>query len=85
MSQLIVVFILLLIAHGWTITYNGIQEKDIYLMIGVFCMVIHLMIAGLTFVDDGEHHKYHDYSGLQGGFLVFLRLLLLAGFYYGLS
>ena len=85
MSQLLTVYILLLMAYGWTISYHGLQEKDIYLIVGIFSLVVHVMIAGLTFVDDGEHHKYHDFSGFQGAFLVFLRLLLLAGFFYGIS
>lgn len=59
------------------------DEKDIYLILFLFVLMIHLMITALTFVDDDEYHKYHDFSGIQGIIIVILRLLLFTAYSYG--
>jgi len=40
------------------------------------------MIAALDFVDIDDAHKYHDFAGLQGYFLIGAKLLVLAYFLY---
>ena len=37
----------------------------------------------LNILDDGAHHKYHDYGGFQGFALVCLRVFLWFIFVYG--
>ena len=59
------------------------DEKDIYIILALFVLMVHLMITALTFVDDDEHHKYHDFSGIQGGIIVGLRMILFAAYSYG--
>lgn len=52
-----------MLAFGWTIKQNSvvIEELDITVPIAIFVLVIHALIAGLIFLDNDEHHKYHDY------------------------
>ena len=45
----------------------------------------HLLIAALTFIDDAESHKFHDFGGLQGFVLVMIRLVIYAIVMYGIS
>ena len=58
------------------------DNKIIYL--GGAVVTTHTLIAFLTAFDDGEHHKYHDYGGLQGLGLVSIRILLYIVFIYGI-
>jgi hypothetical protein len=47
-------------------------------------VVVHIMIAALDFVDIDDAHKYHDFAGLQGYFLIGAKLFLLAYFFYSI-
>jgi hypothetical protein len=82
-SQATMMWLLITIAYGWTVTYKNMQETDIYILSAIFVVMIHLLIAGLTYIDDDEHHKYHDFGGVQGIILMFLRLIIFAAFVYG--
>jgi hypothetical protein len=72
-----------MIGYGWTITYKTVDEKDIFFILLLFVVMIHLMITALTFVDDDEYHKYHDFSGVQGFIIVALRLIIFLAYLYG--
>mmetsp|Transcript_34972 Transcript_34972/g.34649 ORF Transcript_34972/g.34649 Transcript_34972/m.34649 type:complete len:132 (+) Transcript_34972:798-1193(+) len=72
-------------AFGWTINYYTLPDKDTIIVISIMTLVMHILIAGLTSLDRDEHHKYHDYSGIQGFILVALRLILFAIFIFALN
>jgi p-aminobenzoyl-glutamate transporter AbgT len=80
------VFLFLLLAFGWTITKNNVnfEELDIIIPIGFFVILIHVVIGALMFIDNEEHHKFHDYSGIQGLVLCIFRVFMFIGFIYGL-
>ena len=63
-----------MIAFGWTLTFYKLSENDNYQMIILLNILVHLVVAILTLIDDGEHHKYHDYQGVQGFLLVMIRV-----------
>jgi hypothetical protein len=72
-------------ASGWTVTYQEIDfddSLDIYLPLGAIVVVVHIMIAALDFVDIDDAHKYHDFAGLQGYFLIGAKFVVLAYFLY---
>lgn len=84
-SQATMMWLLITIAYGWTVTYKNMQESDIYILSAIFVIMIHLLIAALTYIDDEEHHKYHDFGGVQGVILMVLRLIIFAAFVYGIK
>jgi hypothetical protein len=84
-SQVTIVSLIIMIAYGWTITYENLKDSDTYIVVGGFVFVVHIILAFLTIVDNGEHHKYHDFEGFQGLLLVFLRLGLYGIFLYGVK
>ena len=61
------------------------DDLDITIPIGIFIVVMHAIIGGLIFLDSEEHHKYHDYSGVQGILLCLFRVLMFAGFLFGIK
>lgn len=79
-AQVIIIWLLLMIGYGWTIKYKTVDEKDIYIIILLFVLMIHLMIVALVYVDNDEYHKYHNFSGIQGFIIVLLRLVMLAAY-----
>lgn len=83
-SQATMMWLLITIAFGWTVTYKNMQETDIYILSAIFVIMVHLLIAALTYIDDDEHHKYHDFSGVQGFIMMFLRLIIFGVFVYGI-
>ena len=54
-------------------------------MFTVMSLLIHAIIAGLTALDKDEYHKYHDFSGVQGFMLVFIRLVIFIIFCIGIK
>ena len=82
MSQVSIVSLVLLIAFGWTITFKGLNEHEHYLILIGGTIIAHLIIAALTLIDNGKHHKYHDYEGFQGLLLIIIRLAIFGLFIY---
>lgn len=72
-SQFLLISLVLLIASGWTLTYKDLFERDHYLLIGIVVLVANGGVAFLGYLDHGEHHKFHDYSGWPGIFLILIR------------
>lgn len=84
-SQATMMWLLITISFGWTVTYKNMQETDIYILSAIFVVMIHLLIGALTYIDDDEHHKYHDFGGVQGVILMVLRLIIFGVFIYGIK
>ena len=82
-SHTLVMWLLLMIGYGWTISYEELEDKDIYIILMCFVIMVNMMISGLTFIDHGDAYKYHDYGGPQGFVLMSLRVLIWAAFMYG--
>ena len=83
-SQFLMVTLLLLISSGWTINFDTLPDKDLYVPIGGLVLVVHLMIGGLTFVDNDDVDKHHYFAGVQGLILVMLRLGMFGLFQFWL-
>jgi len=60
--------LLLLLASGWTVKYQSLDMDedvmDIMLPSGALCLMIHVVMGCLTFVDLEASHKYHDFAGV---------------------
>ena len=60
------------------------DDLDITIPIACFVVVLHTIIGGLIYLDNEEHHKYHDYQGIQGIMLCLFRICLFIGFMFGI-
>ena len=84
-SEVTMSVLLLMLANGWTTLYQEIDIDDgaeIYLPIGALVIMIHVVVAALTFVDIDASHKYHDFAGIQGWVLLALKVSIFAYFYW---
>ena len=67
MADITMSSLLIMIAHGWTITFQDIDwdgNIEIYLPVGSIVIAIHLVLAAMTYIDIDAHHKYHDFAGV---------------------
>ena len=88
LSEITLSSLIMLIANGWTITYQEIDidnNLDIYLPVGAVVIVIHLTLAAMTYVDYDDYHKYHDFAGVQGWVLILFKLGIFAYYQYIVS
>jgi len=77
--------LLIALATGWTVLYQQIdidENLEIYIPVGAFIVMIHIMVAALTFLDVDANHKYHDFAGIQGWVLLITKLVLWVIFAY---
>jgi hypothetical protein len=58
-----IAFLLCMLSFGWTLTKSALDMEDleITIPIGIFVITLHALIGGLIFLDNDEHHKFHDY------------------------
>lgn len=82
-SQIIIVGMLIMIAYGWLITDTDISQNTTLMGLGVVVCLVQSCATFLTVIDDGAHHKYHDYGGWQGMILVVMRIILYVIFMVG--
>ena len=84
-AEIGVSILLMLFAYGWTLTFQNIDwdnNLEVYLPVSSILIVIHLILAALTYIDVDAYHKYHDFSGVQGFVLLTLRLGLFGYYIY---
>ena len=72
--------ILLLIASGWSLTFKSFYDKDGFMAILGGVIVTNVAIAFISKYDDGEYHKFHDYSGLPGILMILIRIAIFTWF-----
>ena len=83
-AQVIIVGLFTMIAFGWKVTDKDISKNTTLIFVGVFVCLVQSAMTFLTVIDDGAHHKYHDYGGFQGFILVLLRIFTWIIFVYGI-
>ena len=84
-SEVTMSILILILATGWTVTYEHIdwdEDIDIFGPLVALVVIIHIMLAALDYVDIDASHKYHDYAGLQGLFLIGTKISLAIYFIY---
>lgn len=82
-AQLSTMWLLLMLAFGWTITYRNVTDVDMFITGIVFVVMMHVMAVGLSYIGDDQYHKFHDFGGFQGFILVALRVFMYFAFLYG--
>ena len=81
LSEVAMSLLLILLGTGWTMSYQNLDMDDgleIYLPMTALVVMVQIIVAALTFVDIDASHKYHDFAGVQGWVLFFLKLVIYA-------
>lgn len=69
-AQFLIMSVFLLIATGWTITYQSLTDHANYLWVGLVGLASTTILGITTYLDNGEGHQFHDFSGWPGFFLM---------------
>lgn len=80
--------LILILSTGWTVVYEDIdwdEDIDIFGPLVALVTIVHIMLAALDYVDVDASHKYHDYAGLQGFFLIACKLIMVIYFAYKMN
>lgn len=78
-SSSIMTMLILMMANGWMTSFVKTNEDDyldLYLPLMMIILFVHIVFGALTFVDQDAHHKYHDFHGWQGYFLVLCKFII---------
>jgi hypothetical protein len=85
MSQCVMSFVFIALAMGWTTFAKAVGlidlEKNkmmIVYMVGV--CGLHFIMGFLMVFDHEEHHKFHEYQGLQGTLILSIKFIFLLSF-----
>ena len=73
---------IIMISFRLAITKKEDTDFDIYIASTIFVIIMHLAIVGLSYIDNDQYHKFHDFGGIQGFILIVFRLILYAAFVY---
>jgi hypothetical protein len=87
-AEVFMSILILILSTGWTVTYEDIdwdEDIDIFGPLAALVIIVHVMLAALDYVDVDASHKYHDYAGLQGFFLIACKLLMIIYFVYKMT
>ena len=83
MSQYLVTILLILLARGWTILFNSIDEFELFLPISILIGVFKVIIIGLGKMEDNKAVFFHRYDSFIGWILVLFNLGLYIYFIEG--
>eukprot|EP00357_Protocruzia_adherens_P012514 CAMPEP_0115009516 /NCGR_PEP_ID=MMETSP0216-20121206/22674_1 /TAXON_ID=223996 /ORGANISM="Protocruzia adherens, Strain Boccale" /LENGTH=443 /DNA_ID=CAMNT_0002377369 /DNA_START=301 /DNA_END=1632 /DNA_ORIENTATION=+ len=80
-SQFILTLILILIASGWTITYNELQNIDAIIPISMLVAFSQIVFYVIGSVHQREY-RYHDFEGWHGVVIAIIKIAIFAYFVY---
>jgi len=77
--------LVLMLANGWLTKFKKFDFDDgleIYGPLWILVLVVHIMFAAFSFIDQDAYHKYHDFHGWPGYLLICAKLILVLVFFY---
>jgi hypothetical protein len=88
-SESAVIGLVCLISFGWTLTFRGGQDFDIFLPVGI---IYHIIVGALGFVNivitlvtkiGNSHDRHHIFDSIGGNILLGYRIIILLVFVWG--
>ena len=83
-SDSIIIVILLLLAFGWTVTFNNSMDFDLYVPLACMLGFVNIIMTVLNKITDGDHEKYHMFDTIPAYIMIGFRLLGFAIFLGGI-
>jgi hypothetical protein len=82
-ADAVIIFLLVFLSFGWTVTFVNHKDFDIYIPICAMLTFIHILLSLMNKATDGEHDKYHMFDGYPAYVMIAFRLALFGMFIYG--
>lgn len=83
-SDSIIIVLLMILAFGWTVTFNSTKDFDLYVPLASMLGMINVIMTTLNKVTDGDHNKYHMFDSVPAYIMVFFRLIGFCVFLAGI-
>jgi len=84
-SEFLMTTLITMFSMGWCVTKRKMIEPKKIVSLIASGLLIHLMLATLSNPNDDIYNKFHEYDGIQGFFLVFLRISMFCFSLYSLN
>jgi hypothetical protein len=79
-----IIVVLLLLAFGWTVTFNNSMDFDLYVPLACMLGFVNIIMTVLSKIADGEHDKYHMFDTIPAYIMVGFRMLAFCIFIGGI-
>lgn len=80
-SDSIILFLLVMLAFGWTVTFLSHRDLDVYIPLGCMCGFIYMILTLLNRITEG-HDKYHMFDTIPAYLMIFFRIMVFCLFIY---
>ena len=81
-SKFFIMCIMVMMASGWTFTFTRFDEKEDYMFVMGVAFGANTLLLVLNFLDLGEYHKFHNFSGITGFLMIMARIAMWAFFIF---
>ena len=85
LSECTMTVLVFMLGNGWLtrfMQYDFDDGVDIYAPLFMVIIIVHIIMAALTVIDQDAYHKFHDFSGLLGLGLIVVKLIMAGVFYW---
>jgi len=83
-SDYIVIFLLIFLSFGWTVTFINGADMDLYVPMGCMLGFVHVILVVLNKVTDGTYDKYHMFDTIPAYIMLFFRIMAFGVFIWGI-
>ena len=83
-SDYIVIYLLIFLAFGWTVTFLKGYDMELYVPLGCMLGFIHVILVVLNKVTDGTHDKYHMFDTIPAYIMLSFRIAAFGLFVWGI-
>ena len=83
-SDYIVIFLLIFLSFGWTVTFINGADMDLYVPMGFMLGFVHVILVVLNKVTDGTYDKYHMFDTIPAYIMLFFRIMAFGVFIWGI-
>jgi len=83
-SDVGIIFIVLFVSYGWTITFTKHKKFDLWIPISLIVAFVYVVVTAVNKTRDGHHTKFHMFDTFAGYIMVSFRVLFYLIFVSGI-
>lgn len=84
-SDFIMIFLLLLVAQGWSITFRDFPSPEVYISVMIILGFLHFILSAIEMSFSDAYYLFSNYDGLLGWLIFVSRVIMLIWLYWNLS
>lgn len=84
-SNFIMIFLLLLIAQGWSITFRDFPSPEVYISVMIILAFMHFILTAVEMSLSDSYYLFSDFDGLTGWLIFGSRVVMLVWLYWNVE